>query len=625
MKISKVTLRNFRAAKNLDIKLHGQMNLFVGVNGAGKSTVLQAVAYALIALVRKVHNSKNNLGFLRVSDIRRFEDQSSIEIDLSYDNERYLWNIERTRPGGNSLFSEKQEELNKLSKILKNKYKLEESLPVLVYYPVGRVIDKNTMPSARFGNQDEQLDVYNDALEGKPNFQNFFRWFRDQGDFINQKSLSRSHWIKRNNPMLRRRLTQIMNSFDSLREKDNPEFQSFQKERLREMDFLLHEPRFLFREIRGMIYMSGTRYRQTEAFEQILIELDYMLHKMDMLSNEGPDFIVDSTRETLPKILAPVLSLIVTIQSEQRKDKRILNSIWQIFILSFELGLWWLSDEGHSRLVKELTNVSWSAPQKNYLSEIDPKNFSDKIFVTEENIINIIDNDIRRRSTAQNNFGKDIQNVARAIEQFVPEYSNLRINRSERGFAQMLVDKHGQEFDIGQLSDGEKNLIALIGDIARRLTIGNPNSEDPLKESGVVLIDEIDLHLHPKWQRIVAERITEVFPNCQFIISSHSPQVISHIKPESVFVLKNDNGEISSHSVNESYGKNSDRILEDIMDESSRPKDIDDEIKLVFRLIQEGNVKEAQEKIALLRNNIGEDGELVKASVLMKRREIIGK
>lgn len=143
-------------------------------------------------------------------------------------------------------------------------------------------------------------------------------------------------------------------------------------------------------------------------------------------------------------------------------------------------------------------------------------------------------------TTAQNNFGKDIQNVARAIEKFVPEYSNLRINRSERGTAQMLVDKHGQEFDIGQLSDGEKNMIALIGDIARRLTIGNPNSEDPLKESGVVLIDEIDLHLHPKWQRIVAGKITEVFPNCQFIITSHSPQVISHIKPESVFVLRND-------------------------------------------------------------------------------------
>ena len=622
MKISKVSLHNFRAAKELDIDLHEQMNLFVGVNGAGKSTVLQAITYALIALVRKVHNSKNNLGLFQVSDIHRFEDQATIEIDLVYGKDSYSWNIERTRPGGNSLVGEKHEELNQLAKALKKLYKEEESLPVLVYYPVGRVIEKNTMAGDRNDSQDEQFDVYKDALEGKPNFHNFFRWFRDQDDFINQKSLSRSHWMKRNNPMLRRRFTQMIETFDQLFTNDDPEFHIFRKNRLGEMDFLLREPRFLFREMSEMVRLSGTRHHKSDVFEEVLHELDYMLHKMDMLSNEDRDHIIDS-KGNLLEILARVLSLISKIRVEQKEDGRMLNSVWQMFILSFELGLWWLSDEGHARLVRELTNVSLPTSTRQFvLFKPDSQDFTDKIVRTVENII---DNDIRRHSTAQNNFGKDIQNVARAIEQFVPEFSNLRINRSERGSAQMLVDKHGQEFDIGQLSDGEKNLIALIGDIARRLTIGNPNSKDPLKESGVVLIDEIDLHLHPKWQRIVAERITEVFPNCQFIISSHSPQVISHIRPESVLILKNDEGTISKHFVNESYGKSSDRILEDIMDETSRPKYIDDENKLIFKLIQEGEIQEAQEKITALRNSIGEDGELIKAGVLIKRREIIGK
>jgi hypothetical protein len=362
------------------------------------------------------------------------------------------------------------------------------------------------------------------------------------------------------------------------------------------------------------------RHHKSDVFDEVLHELDYMLHKMDMLSNEGRDFLVDS-KGNLLEILSRVLSLISNIRVDQDEDERMLNSVWQMFILSFELGLWWLSDEGHARLVRELTSVSWPTRQS-ALIELDSQDFKDKIVGT---VQNIIEKDIRRRSTAQNNFGKDIQNVSRAIEQFVPEFSNLRINRSERGSAQMLVDKHGREFDIGQLSDGEKNLIALIGDIARRLTIGNPKSNDPLKESGVILIDEIDLHLHPKWQRIVAERITEVFPNCQFIISSHSPQVISHIRPESVLILKHDEGTISKHFVNESYGKSSDRILEDIMDESSRPKYIDDEIKLIFKLIQEGAIHEAQDKITALHNSIGEDGDLVKAGVLIKRREIIGK
>jgi predicted ATP-binding protein involved in virulence len=621
MKISRVSLHNFRAAKELDIDLHQQMNLFVGENGAGKSTVLQAITSAFIALVKKVHNSKNNRGLMHVSDIHRLEDQSSIEICLTYENESYSWNIERTRPGGNSRMSENHEELNQLAKVLKKKYKQEESLPVLVYYPVGRVIEKHTTLINRFDSQGEQFDVYNNALEGKPNFHNFFRWFRDQDDFINQKSLSRSHWIKRNSFMLRRRISQIFDSFEQLFSKNDPEFSFFRKQRMREMDILLHEPRFLFREMSEMIRMSEvTRSLRSNLFEELFHELDYMLHKMDMLSNEGRDSITDS-KGNLLDILSRVLSQITEIRVEQSEDQEMLASVWQMFILSFELGLWWLSDEGHARLVRELTGVLRPITQPT-LFEPDSQNLKKQIVETVENII---DSDIRRHSTAQNNFGKDIQNVARAIEQFVPEFCNYRINRSKSGSAQMLVDKNGIAFDIEQLSDGEKNLIALIGDIARRLTIGNPQSEEPLKESGVILIDEIDLHLHPKWQRIVAERLTGVFPNCQFIISSHSPQVISHIRPESIVVLKNTEGEITKHFVNESFGKSSNRILEDIMDESSRPKYIDDEIKLIFKLIQDGEITKAQEKIVDLRNSIGDDGDLVKAGVLIKRREIIGK
>jgi predicted ATP-binding protein involved in virulence len=326
-------------------------------------------------------------------------------------------------------------------------------------------------------------------------------------------------------------------------------------------------------------------------------------------------------KRNLPSILSRVLLKITKIQEEQSEDQEILASVWQMFILSFELSLWWLSKNGHARLVGKLTEVLRPISQRTSF-KIDSQDLQNIIVETVENII---DNDIRRQSTAQNNFGKDLQNVAKAIEQFVPEFSNFRINRSERGSAQMLVDKQGQEFDIEQLSDGEKNLIALIGDIARRLTIGNPNSEEPLKEAGIILIDEIDLHLHPKWQRIVAERITEVFPNCQFIITTHSPQVISHIRPESIVILKNNEGAISKHFAHESYGKSSDRILEDIMDESSRPKYIDDEIKFIFKLIQDGKIAEAQEKIIVLRDSIGDDGDLVKARVLIKRREIIGK
>ena len=71
---------------------------------------------------------------------------------------------------------------------------------------------------------------------------------------------------------------------------------------------------------------------------------------------------------------------------------------------------------------------------------------------------------------------------------------------------------------IDQLSDGERSFLALICDLGRRLALANPDDlEDPLHGAGVVLIDELELHLHPTWQREVIEKLRTTFPNIQFI------------------------------------------------------------------------------------------------------------
>ncbi|MFA0173138.1 AAA family ATPase, partial [Vibrio splendidus] len=89
--------------------------------------------------------------------------------------------------------------------------------------------------------------------------------------------------------------------------------------------------------------------------------------------------------------------------------------------------------------------------------------------------------------------------VRSAIYKFMPEFSNLRVRRKPR--LHMSIDKNGQSLNVAQLSQGEKSLMALIGDIARRLAVMNPSLENPLMGDGIVLIDEVDMHLHPKWQR----------------------------------------------------------------------------------------------------------------------------
>src|SRR5262249_41436262 len=114
-----------------------------------------------------------------------------------------------------------------------------------------------------------------------------------------------------------------------------------------------------------------------------------------------------------------------------------------------------------------------------------------------------------------------LEAVRRAVHALVPELDNLRVQRSSM---RMLVDKGAQTFFVDQLPDGERCLLAMVGDLARRLAMANPYADDPLRGGGVALIDEIELHLYPGWQRRVIPALEQTFPNCQFILTTHSPQ-----------------------------------------------------------------------------------------------------
>ena len=216
-----------------------------------------------------------------------------------------------------------------------------------------------------------------------------------------------------------------------------------------------------------------------------------------------------------------------------------------------------------------------------------------------------------------------LQAVRKALEEFLPEFKDLTVRRSP---LRMEIKKNGKRLTVNQLSDGERCLIALIGDLARRIAIANPVLENPLNGKGIVLIDEVDLHLHPKWQRMLVPKLNQVFPNIQFIISTHSPHVITHAQPENIFLLDSSEHGIVFHRPIESYGKNVDRILEDLMGlETTRPDYVNQELNNLFDIISNGELEKALKKIDELRILIGEDPDLVRASVLIKRRRIIGR
>ncbi|MEG3967216.1 AAA family ATPase [Microcoleus sp. T2B6] len=231
-----------------------------------------------------------------------------------------------------------------------------------------------------------------------------------------------------------------------------------------------------------------------------------------------------------------------------------------------------------------------------------------------------LENEVRLNDSDQYR-DRELKAVRYAIANLLDGFSNLRVRRSP---LRMTADKQGDELIVNQLSDGEKCLLALAGDLARRLAIANPNPDcNPLEGSGVVLIDEIELHLHPKWQRAIIPNLKKTFPNCQFIITTHSPQVISDLKW--VHLLRSTSEGIAIDRV-PSFGKDSNRILETLMGTPERPQQIRESLRELFRLIDKGELGNARQlRQELAHRMVEEDPEFVRADWLIQRKEILTK
>ena len=209
-----------------------------------------------------------------------------------------------------------------------------------------------------------------------------------------------------------------------------------------------------------------------------------------------------------------------------------------------------------------------------------------------------------------------------ATGRFLPGFTGLRVRRSP---LRMVVKKNRKELIVNQLSDGEKCTLAMVGDLARRMAIANPHMEDPLQSEGIILIDEIDLHLHPGWQRHIIPALKETFPNCQFLLSTHSPQILSHLDRNSIWLLERSRADVIPKRPEDAYGQEANRILEDLMKVPARPQEIQKKLDDLFLAISEGKLKKAKQLLSDVQDRIGTDPDLVKADVLIRSKEVLGK
>ena len=210
------------------------------------------------------------------------------------------------------------------------------------------------------------------------------------------------------------------------------------------------------------------------------------------------------------------------------------------------------------------------------------------------------------------------------VKRFLPGYENLNLSGNNdqmllidqcTATLPLLLHRNIVTLPVRQLSDGERGLLALVLDLTRRLSQANPELEDPATEAeAIVLIDEIDLHLHPKWQRQVVHNLTSAFPKCQFIATTHSPQIIGEVAFDRVHIIAD--GQV--YSPTHSFGIDSSRVLEEIMDADPRTWDVHELLTRIGHEIDADRFEQARFSLSSLIDILGEDDpEVVRLHTLL--------
>lgn len=193
------------------------------------------------------------------------------------------------------------------------------------------------------------------------------------------------------------------------------------------------------------------------------------------------------------------------------------------------------------------------------------------------------------RNTGTLNKDRRLEAVRNTIGNIIEGYSNFKVQRSPKAF---VISKDNVEFDFNDLSDGEKAYLTLISDIARKLAMCHPELANPLVGDGIILIDEIDLHLHPTWQREVKETLRRKFPNCQFLITTHSPHIVASVSPMDDDKLITVNKGVASEVLGNQYGKEPDMVLSDVFGmKSLRTPLVQEHIDNVWNCLSEGDFR----------------------------------
>jgi predicted ATP-binding protein involved in virulence len=224
----------------------------------------------------------------------------------------------------------------------------------------------------------------------------------------------------------------------------------------------------------------------------------------------------------------------------------------------------------------------------------------------------------------------ELQAVRNSIERMFPEFTNPRSNIRP---LQFLIDwkqnQSQQTLRVDQLSDGYRTTLAMVMDIASRMAEANPDNEDILSTEGIVLIDEVDLHLHPGWQQRIIADLMNTFPKIQFIVTTHSPQILTTVKREQIRILGRniERQYIAEIPQSETYAELSHDVLQAVMGVDPQPpvpekKDLERLTELTDQGLYE--TKEAKVLLNRLKERINpEHSQLKRIEKSIQRQQVL--
>jgi len=440
MKVTRLKLTNLRALKTAEFQFKPGFNLIVGVNGVGKTTVIDALAVCLAAVVKQANKLRSQSESFSVSDIRLGSDSLTVECGMHIGGAEFVYLVHKNHSSSLPqekmagmpreevyVASEKSEFLGDVPPIASGKE--EEGRPLGVAFFTRRAVTFKGA-ATKGASAGGIVTAYHDALSNRElRLEEFAHWMRVQNE------------LKSERPAIPR----ILDSFQNAVRRFLPGY-------------------------------SG----------------------IDVNDSDDPELIISCGESK-------------TLYVEE------------------------LPDQDRSKVAEAM---KWTDNRMalEWAGKVATKNRT-------------VADEVKAYSAAKGEI------IAQSLKRYLPAYTNLRTDSEGR----RLIDREPFKLPVRQLSDGERGVLAIVLDLTRRLVQANPDMIDPAAQAeAVVLIDEIDLHLHPKWQRQIVQNLTETFPKCQFIATSHSPFVVQSLRPGALINL-------DSEGVQEYADKSIEDIVENVM------------------------------------------------------------